>query len=214
MSDIDLSLDIPADCAAKLIEDKADIGLVPVAALLKITDYHIISDYCIGAIDAVNSVFIFSDKPVQEIKTLRLDKQSRTSNALARVLLKHHWKLNPEIIEGEADAFVEIGDRTFGKKGKYAFTYDLAEEWIRFTGLPFAFAVWASNKVIPQEFIDRFNEALDYGLQHRKEVIAELPIHPEFDLDDYLMHRIDYPLTEQKKKALNLFLKYAAELPL
>ena len=212
LNDMELSLDIPADCAAKLIEDKADIGLVPVAALLKIPDYHIVSDYCIGAITAVNSVFIFSDKPITEVKTLRLDTQSRTSNALARVLLKHYWKLQPEITEGAADAFVEIGDRTFGKKDEYPFTYDLAEEWIKFTGLPFAFAVWASNKPISQEFISKFNTALHYGLKHRNEVIAELPAHPKFDLDDYLMHRIDYALTDKKKEALKLFLMYASEI--
>lgn len=212
INDIDLSLDIPADCAAKLIEDKADIGLVPVAALLKIPDYHIISDYCIGAIKAVNSVFIFSNKPIEEIQTLRLDKQSRTSNALARVLLKHYWKFSPDVVEGEADAFVEIGDRTFGKQDQYPFAYDLAEQWIKFTGLPFAFAVWASNKPVSQEFIEKFNKALAYGLDHRKEVIADLPAHAGFDLDDYLMHRIDYPLTEQKKKALGLFLDLASKL--
>ncbi|WP_207420935.1 menaquinone biosynthetic enzyme MqnA/MqnD family protein [Desertivirga brevis] len=212
INEIDLSLDIPADCALKLIENKADIGLVPVAALLKIPSYTIISDYCIGAIAAVNSVFIFSDKPIEEIQTLRLDKQSRTSNALARVLLKHYWKFSPEIVEGEADAFVEIGDRTFGRQDQYPFVYDLAEEWIRFTSLPFAFAVWAANKPVSQEFIKKFNEALAYGLDHRKEVIADLPVLPDFDLEDYLMHRIDYPLTEPKKKAINLFLSLAAKL--
>jgi len=54
---IDLSLDIPSDCAKKLINDQADIGLVPVAALLDIPRYEIISDYCIGAVTAVNSDF-------------------------------------------------------------------------------------------------------------------------------------------------------------
>ena len=73
---IDLSLDIPSDCARKLIDDEADIGLVPVAALLNIPNYQIISDYCIGATGAVNSVFIFSNLPIGEIKTIRLDSYS------------------------------------------------------------------------------------------------------------------------------------------
>jgi chorismate dehydratase len=85
---IELSLDIPSVCALKLIENQVDIGLVPVAALLQIPNYHIISDYCIGANGAVDSVFIFSNKPISEIKTLKLDSQSRTSNNLARVLIK------------------------------------------------------------------------------------------------------------------------------
>ena len=89
---IDLSLDIPSDCAAKVISDEADLGLIPVAALLSIPEYHIISDFCIGADGPVDSVFLFSEKPVEEIRSVSLDAQSRTSNGLARVLLKYHWK--------------------------------------------------------------------------------------------------------------------------
>lgn len=208
---IDLSLDIPSTCATKLIDKKADIGLVPVAALLNIQDYHIISDYCIGATGKVDSVFIFSDKPIQEIKSISLDKQSRTSNALAKVLLKNHWKINP-LISDNADAFVQIGDRTFGKVNQYQYCYDLAEEWMNFTGLPFAFAVWASNKPIDQEFIIHFNQALKYGLDHRDEVIKDIPARNDFDISDYLNHKIDYLLTSKKRQALDLFLNYVSEL--
>ncbi len=212
---VDLVYDIPSVCAAKLIDNKVDIGLVPVAALLNIPDYHIISDYCIGAIGPVNSVFIFSNKPIEEVESLRLDLQSRTSNNLARVLLKNFWKKNPVIVsdqDTEADAFVEIGDRTFGKRDSFPYVYDLAEEWIRFTGLPFAFAVWASNKPIDQAFIDEFNEVLKYGLDRRDEVIASLPSVPNFDLHDYLKTRIDYPLTDEKREAIKRFHQYIQEL--
>ena len=40
-----LELDIPSVCAKKLIENKVDIGLVPVAILNKMENYQIISDY-------------------------------------------------------------------------------------------------------------------------------------------------------------------------
>lgn len=207
MDSIDLSLDIPSDCARKLIDDKADVGLVPVAALLDIPDYEIISDYCIGAVAAVNSVFIFSNKPAEQIRSVRRDVQSRTSNQLAKVLFKHHWKTQPEFIDRiETDAFVEIGDRTFGKKDKFPYVYDLAEEWISFTGLPFVFAAWAANKELPGDFINKFNSALKYGLDHRKEVIKELPQRDDFDLDDYLMNHIDFSLDSRKKQGLNRFL--------
>lgn len=45
LEQIDLSLDIPAVCASKLIENNVDIGLVPVAALLEIPNYRLISDF-------------------------------------------------------------------------------------------------------------------------------------------------------------------------
>ena len=218
---IDLSLDIHADCAQKLIDNKVDIGLIPVAATLNIPDWQIVSDYCIGAVGAVNSVFIFSNCQIQDIKTLQLDPESRSSNNLARVLLKHYWKVTPQLISNATDysvstdkstAFVQIGDRTFGKTGNYPYVYDLAEEWQKFTGLPFVFAAWIANKPISTEFIEEFNKSLKYGLDHRAELFAELPTRPDFDVQDYLMHKIDFELTDAKKQALFLFLEYVKAL--
>jgi chorismate dehydratase len=218
---IDLSLDIPSDCAQKLIDDKVDIGLIPVAATLNLPQWEIISAYCIGAVGAVNSVFIFSNCDIKDVKRVQLDPQSRTSNNLARVLLKNFWKVQPELIVGAADysqsadnqtAFVQIGDRTFGKTNQYPFVYDLAEEWQKFTGLPFVFAAWVANKPIPAGFIQEFDKALKFGLGHRKELLKELPQRLDFDLEDYLMHRLDFNLTEDKKKALYLFLDYIKAL--
>jgi len=218
---IELSLDTPADCAQKLIDDAADIGLIPVAATLSLPRWEIVSDYCIGAVGAVNSVFIFSNCPVHDIKYLQLDPESRSSNNLARVLLKNYWKLNPKLIEGAANyslstetstAFVQIGDRTFGKKDQYKYVYDLAEEWQKFTGLPFMFAGWIANKPIPHDFMQEFNAALKYGLEHREDLFRELPMRDDFDIVDYLMVKIDFDLTVEKKKALYMFLDYIKRL--
>lgn len=221
LNKIDLSLDIPADCAQKLIDDKIDIGLIPVAATLNLPYWEIVADYCIGAVGEVNSVFIFSNCEIIKVKRLQLDPQSRTSNNLARVLLKHYWKLSPELIINDPDysnltneetAFVQIGDRTFGKKDKYKFAYDLAGEWQNFTGLPFVFAAWIANKPIPTEFVKEFNEALKYGLQHREELFAEIPARDDFDIHDYLINKIHFNLTKEKKEALHLFLDYLKAL--
>lgn len=218
---IELSLDNPTDCARKLIDDEVDIGLIPVAATLSMPYWEIVADYCIGANGAVNSVFIFSNCPVNDIKTLQLDPQSRSSNNLARVLLKNFWKKECLLITDADDyseskdpntAFVQIGDRTFGKKDQYPFVYDLSEEWQKFTGLPFVFAAWIANKTISPDFISEFNQALKYGLNHRVELLKELPSRPDFDFEDYLMHKLDFDLTEDKKKALYLFLGYVKEL--
>ena len=215
LDQIELSLDIPADCAAKLIDGQVDIGLVPVAAIPQIPGAHIIADYCIGSVGAVNSVFIFSKVPVAEIRSVKLDSHSRTSNNLAKVLLKFHfgqivgYSTDPE---EETDAIVLIGDRTFGKKEEFAFVYDMGEEWMNFTGLPFVYAAWVANKPIQQSFINDFNEALCFGLSKRKDLLAELPKHSNFDLDDYLMHKLDFELTDKKREALNLFLSYMTKL--
>lgn len=218
MDEIDMSLDIPSACAEKLINKQADLGIVPVAALLDIPDYQIISDYCLGANGEVDSVFIFSDIPVEEIESLQLDTHSRTSNGLARLLLKEYWKRNDVKIypagtssEVVADAFVLIGDRTFGKKGDYKYAYDLAEHWKKMTGLPFTFAVWAAVSPLSDNFVDRFNQAMDYGLKNREEVVKNLPVREDFDYLKYLNHNIDYRFDEHKKEAVRRYLAWMSD---
>jgi chorismate dehydratase len=214
LDQIELSLDNPSVCAQKVIDDQADLGIIPVAALLSLPHAHIITDYCIGTEGAVDSVFIFAHKPIEEIQTLYLDKQSRTSNGLARVLLKNHWKRDVRIVTDieEADAYVLIGDRTFGKKKTVPFVYDLGLMWKEFTGLPFAFAVWVSKKTLSVDFIRLFNEALKVGVSEPEAVIAGLPKYEDFDYHHYLTSSLNYHLTEDKRKAIDQYLVLLKEL--
>lgn len=212
---IDLSLDIPSDCARKLIDNEVDIGLIPVAAMPLVPNANIIGSYCIGSVGAVNSVFIFSNCRAEAIKTLRLDPQSRTSNNLARVLLQFYFKVEAEIVtdeHAEADAIVLIGDRTFGRKNEFAYVYDLGEEWMNFTGLPFVYAAWVANKIIPEAFVSQFDLALQSGLDQRRALLEILPQSANFDLEDYLLYKLDFELTADKRKALTLFLNYIQQL--
>lgn len=214
LDSIDLSLDIPATCARKLTDNEVDIGLVPVAALLDIPNYRIVSDYCIGSIGKVTSVFIFSKKPIDSITTLCLDAQSRTSNNLARVLLKNYWRIEVTIVkDGEAaDAYVQIGDRTFGKDKSEPYAYDLGEIWTAFTGLPFTYAVWAANKKIPEGFIEQFNDALKLGLDDREELLKDIPEREDIDIREYLLTSINYDLDDKKRAAIKLFHQFIGEL--
>lgn len=215
IDEISLSLDVPSTCAHKLIHGYADLGIVPVAALPDIPHAQIVSDYCLGATGAVNSVFIYSEKPIEAVESLRLDSQSRTSNALARILLRHYWKNETVVtVEGEADAYVEIGDRTFGKQHAHPYVYDLAWHWREFTGLPFTFAVWVANKPLTPSFIQAFNDALAYGLSQREVLIDQLPARIDFDYRQYLMENIDYLYNDEKKAAVATFLKLKESLKL
>ena len=137
-----------------------------------------------------------------------MDPESRSSNNLAKVLLKNYWKINPKQIINAPDyanftgiktAFVQIGDRTFGKKNQYKFVYDLAETWQKMTGLPFVFAAWVANKPLSPEFMKQFNAALKSGLDAREELLKTLPVYPDFDLRDYLFNKLQFDLTEDKK---------------
>lgn len=215
ISQIDLQLDIPSVCAQKLKNKQVEIGLVPVAILPELDHYHIITDYCIGAVGKVDSVKLFSEKPLNELTHVLLDYQSKTSVTLVQVLNKHFWKKNIQFINategfekqisGTTGAVI-IGDRTFGLT-EYAYQYDLAEEWQNFTGLPFVFACWVSNVKLENDFISEFNKTLAYGVNHIEEAVKEKPNNTKgFDALDYLKNKISYNLDSDKKKALEKFL--------
>jgi len=212
---LDISLDIPSECARKLTSGEVDFGLIPVVAIADIPNPIIISDYCIGADGPVRTVMIYSDVPMDRIKRLYLDFHSRTSVKLAEILLKEYWHVAPELIQAKegyiADiqgdtAGIVIGDRAFALSGKYE--YDLSEHWKKMTGLPFVFAAWVSRKPLSQKFVQDFNEALKKGLELIPQLIALMPSPTQdFDLVNYFKTQIQYNLDTPKREALALFLE-------
>lgn len=215
--DFEITLDIPSACAEKLINNSVDIGLIPVAVIPEIKNPSIISNYCISATNAVNSVFLFSNDELKSIHTIYLDPHSRTSNLLCKILADEYWQLNADfkirtdnVVElKEGEALVLIGDRTFDKINNYNTNIDLSEHWNKFTGLPFVFAAWVANKNIDAKIIEKFNTYLSNGFNFLDEVIEENKLS-YFDVDDYLRNKIEYNLTEEKRKAIELFLAKAS----
>ncbi len=215
MNETALITGYPASIAAMLVNNEIDMGLVPVAAIPKLAEHHIIGDYCIGAEGDVASVCLFSEVPLQDIDTILLDYQSRTSVNLCRVLLKHYWHITPRIQNAEADfrnhisgntAGVVIGDRALEQRHSSPYIYDLAGAWKAFTGLPFVFAAWIANKPLPASYCEAFNAANAIGLNHLDEVIRENP-YDVYDLKTYYTQNISYRLTDAKRQGLNLFLE-------
>lgn len=208
--------DYPARIAQMLLNNEIDVGLVPVAIIPKMQEHFIVTDYCIGAEGAVGSVCLFSEVPLERVEKVLLDYQSRTSVALARVLIKHYWKITPVLEDAKEDfreyikgttAAVVIGDRAFEQRRQSTYMYDLAAAWKAFTGLPFVFAAWIANKKLPKEFIEEFNQANKIGLLSIDKVVAENP-YPLYDLDYYYHHNISYHLTADKRKGLDKFLSF------
>jgi chorismate dehydratase len=211
---IDLQLDTPADCAKKLINGEVELGLVPVAIIPELKESHIISDCCIGADGAVETVCLFSEVPIQEIEEVLLDYQSRTSVQLVQLLAEKHWKISPVWKQADANfirsikgktAGVVIGDRAFPLRDKFPVVKDLAQEWKNFTGLPFVFACWVSNRPLSAEFVSNFQDALNFGLENRSEAIYALAEGNHQTLVWYVEKVISYKLDDKKLEALKLF---------
>ncbi len=216
MGQIELIKNFPAAIATLLVEDQIDLGLVPVAVIPRLKTSYIITDYCIGAENAVASVCLFSDVPIEEITTVMLDYQSNTSVKLFSILMGEYWQKEVHTqpaqegyelqIKGTT-AGVVIGDRAFLQRAKSKYVYDLAEIWKRHTGLPFVFAAWIANKKLPDNFISAFNLANGFGLDNLETVITEEKPYPFYDLSEYYHHNISYKLTEEKRAGLALFLE-------
>lgn len=214
LHDVSLEEEYPSRLADRLLNDEVDVALIPVAVIPAMSEHHIVSEYCIGAENEVASVCIFSDVPLQQVETILLDYQSRTSVSLARILLRDHWKKNVKFvaagkhfescIEGTTAAVI-IGDRALRQRAKSPYIYDLALAWKEMTGLPFVFAAWVSNKELPTEFLQAFDRANAYGLAHLDEVIRQEQVD-FYDLRTYYTQNISYLLTRQKREALELFL--------
>ena len=213
--EIDLVIDYPANVAKLLVENKIDIGLIPVAAIPLLREHYIISDYCIGCDGEVASVCLFSQVPIHEIETILLDYQSKTSVALLQLLLKEHWKIEPTLIESSADyekdikgttAGLVIGDRAFKQRLISPYIYDLGLAWKEVTGLPFVFAAWVSNKEVDADFVEQFNRANKYGLERLEEVV-EKNTSPHFDLRSYYTKNIEFELSLLKLKSVKLFIE-------
>jgi chorismate dehydratase len=220
-----LETDHPADCAAKLISGRVDIGLIPVAALHLMKEYYVITDYCLGAYGKVRTVMLLSNCSLDEIQTINLDYRSLSSVNLAKILAKNSWKREfrwNNTSEGfdfinipGNDAVVLIGDQCFEYESRFRFRIDLAEEWNKFTGLPFAFACWTANRRLDNKFLTDFNDALGTGVNNIPAVLKKYgntgSIRGE-DLKIYLTENMNYDLNDDKRKAIRLFLDLMSKL--
>lgn len=222
---INIHTDVPSICAEKVINKDVAVGLIPTAALFKNESLSIFSNYCISSNSNVQSVILASNCELNEIKKVYLDSDSKTSVNLTKVLAKNFWKINP-VWENKTDiekatfskdeAAVIIGDKVFQMKDKFKYTYDLAEEWHKFTNKPFVFAIWASNNEPDRTFTSLFNSALKFGIENRNIVIHQAKHnYPNLSLSDisyYFTKNLDFDLNDEKRDSIKLFLNYLHKL--
>src|SRR6267143_2499209 len=115
----DLSFTVPSQCAEDLRTGQADIAIIPAIEYQRIDDLVILPDMAIASKKQVRSLLIVSKKPIEEVKILALDRSSRSTQALTRILCAEKWKIAPRFFEAspdlaemldEADAALLIGD--------------------------------------------------------------------------------------------------------
>ena len=210
----------PSVSAMLLREGKADIGIMPVGALGDLKNPSIVSDFCIGATGPVASVLVVSGRPIAEVDEILLDVDSRTSVLLTEYLCQAHWHINPRLrpfdfLRDPLDpqrCYLLIGDKALLHAGDFRYVYDLASEWIALKGLPFVFACWTAAGPLEPSFVEKFNQALGYGIDHIPEAVEKYNHQfPREYACKYLRDNISFALDSEKRAGLSEFRRVALE---
>ena len=225
---VELSLDLPSRLADQLAAGEIDVGLIPVVEFFRGYGYTLVPNIAIASRGPVLSVTLFSKKPWPEIRSVALDEGSRTSAALAEILLRKRHGLRPRFEplpidapaeDADTDAVLLIGDRAMRAcLPGHRFAYDLGREWSDWTDLPFVYAVWAVRAGVELgDVVAAFHRAKEYGLAHAGEIaLREAPL---LGLDPgycrrYLDTLIRYDLGPRELAGMTRYRDLAAELGL
>jgi chorismate dehydratase len=115
----DLSFTVPSQCAEAMRTGAADIAIIPAIEYQRIPGLVVLPDLAIASQNRVRSLLIVSRKPIDQVRSVALDRSSRSTQAFTRILAAEHWKIDPEFFEtepdlsamlGKADAAMLIGD--------------------------------------------------------------------------------------------------------
>ncbi|MGH9606259.1 MAG: menaquinone biosynthetic enzyme MqnA/MqnD family protein [Terracidiphilus sp.] len=228
---------MPSECAARLADGRADIGLVPIAALAANPGLRILPGCTIASKGSVRSLLLVrrAGQPLKDLRSVAADTASRTTVAYARLLF-HKWA-NPDVpfipmaadldrMLDHADAAIVIGDpallaleersNRFERSGEELVYHDLAEEWLSATGLTFVSAVWGAACASPldERVAEDFIQSRTHGLENLDRLIVEwsrrLPIS-EQTIGAYLSTNIHYILDEDCLEGMRGFFRMAAE---
>jgi len=191
----------PSECAARLADGRADIGLIPIASLATTPGLHVLPGCTIASKGKVRSLILVhrANQPLSKLRSVAADTASRTTLAYARMLF-HKWS-NAEVpflpmvadldaMLERADAAILIGDpallaleernNQFERTGEELVYRDLAEEWRALTGLPFVSAVWATvpgsiacSGPLVESIAEDFIRSRDHGLANIDALVAE-----------------------------------------
>ncbi|MHB8900320.1 MAG: menaquinone biosynthetic enzyme MqnA/MqnD family protein [Thermoguttaceae bacterium] len=211
--------DLPSRLADGLADGRFDVALIPSVEALRIPGVRVVSDACVSCNGPVRSVKLFGRVTPDRIKTLALDEGSRTSAALARILLGERFGVWPQfrplpitavVADFDADAAVVIGDRAMSPiDDSFAFQWDLGAEWLRWTALPFVFAMWTAGPHVDCDGLsERFAEARNCGLrlcpQIARREAPNLPISEQECLS-YFYDALVFRLGPQQREGLLRF---------
>lgn len=226
----DLRYDLPSECARLLHAHETDLGLIPSIEYLRgPAPYRLVPGPAVTSRGPVASVAIYTTREPRDIRTIAMDTSSRTSVALATVILRRRFDAAAEAVPmapdlgamlERADAALIIGDVALflDHEALGARKIDLGEEWTAMTGLPFVYACWTGwpDAASPRD-VTALQRARDAGVAQSNAVAAAY--YPDDTPRQavarrYLRDNIQYELGGDQVAGLETFFRYASELDL
>lgn len=222
----DLSFQVPAVCADMVAARAADIGIIPSYELIG-RELGTVPGVGIACRGSVRSILLISRRPAGQIRTLAADASSRTSVALARIILARRYGGQPVVLKrppdlprmlDEADSALIIGDPALriDLETLPFHVYDLGSEWMEMTGLPMVFAVWAGpRELVTPAVTAAFQESCAFGLRNLDQIACEEAPARGFApalVRRYLTSHVVFELGAAEHQGMELFLRYAQEL--
>jgi chorismate dehydratase len=224
----------PAELNDLLVAGELDLSVISAVEFARNTDaLRLLPGIGITSDGPVKSVILFSRRAVGQLddRTVLLSAASRTATALLELLSRDVWKIRPRFAQARTEAVdldglaalpheavLVIGDAALllAARHAYPYRYDLGEEWKRWTGLPFVFAVWAARRAADAAAIARVHAALlasrNWGLEHR-DLLAETAARscgvPPATCREYFAG-LDYAFTDRHLAGLWTFFRKLA----
>lgn len=212
----------PSECARRLAEGEVDVGLLPVAAIAQLGLYALPVG-CVSAKGPVESVLLVGHTPMDQWQTICLDRSSRSSATLARILMEARGKkIRYEVrdpVECAASVTDDrgallIGDIALEVADRFAYRYDLGEMWNTWTGLPLVTALWAVREPsIDPVILAELQEALEGGKGALEQIaLAHAVERGEADPKPYLRYltqSLSFDLGRRERDGLREYLHKA-----
>lgn len=224
----EVSYEIPSLLARDLRAGRFDLALVPVVEAMRDPSYRIVPGPCVSCLGPVDSILLFTTRPLSELRRIGVDLSSNTSVELLRVLFHLRGLPTPELVavpprldrlrsEDALDGILLIGDPALAEDHGEFPRFDLGALWHEATGLPFVFAAWIGRSETSAAAVPLVLETLAANLP-RREALAESFVreYPAvIDVDGakrYLTTSIRYHLGEAERAGLVEFHRLRCEL--
>lgn len=207
----------PNNTLLELISGRVDAAIIPVVDYFGANSLEMAEGLGICADGNVESVLLQCECSLKEVRVIKLDSASKTSNLLVKVLLERHFNLRQDVKfserTGNADACVMIGDRALCAKRSFE-SYDLGGEWQKLTNLPFVFAVWAYRAGHPDkekltEILHTAKEAGCGAVVELSRIYAERLRISEHRCRRYLTSSIHYDVGLREEAGMELFREFS-----